>query len=201
MTVDSIPFQKVLITGGSGFVGAAIARAVSEKHPACAITILDLTPPGPTHEVPTSATFVRADITQAEEVAEAVERVKPDVIIHTAGIVPVLAERFGRRLEKLVWKTNVNGTENTLAAARRAAVQAFVYTSTCCVVTDDMDAPYPNIDERWPTPRSSLIYGESKVVLYSLLTTAQSFAVTMRRRRLIISDLGCSRSACSRSIW
>lgn len=145
-------------------MGAAIARAISSKHPACAITILDLNPPDPTtHKVPSSATFVKVDVTQAEEVVEAVGRVKPDVIIHTAGIVPVLAERFGRRLEQFVWKINVQGTKNLLAAARRAGVQAFVYTSTCCVVTDDMDAPYPNIDERWPTARSSLIYGESKV--------------------------------------
>jgi sterol-4alpha-carboxylate 3-dehydrogenase (decarboxylating) len=155
---------SVLITGGSGFVGSAIARAVLEKHPECVITILDKNPPGPTHVVPSQASFIAIDLTSAKEVREIVCRVRPLVVIHTAGIVPPLCERFGRAMQDLVWKTNVEGTRNTLEAAKEAGVRAFILTSSCCAIMDDMRIPYPYIDERWPTSGSSLIYGESKVL-------------------------------------
>ncbi|KAL2848137.1 hypothetical protein BJY01DRAFT_160574 [Aspergillus pseudoustus] len=154
--------KNVLISGGAGFVGAATARAVAEKYPQCDITIIDLHPTGPTHVVPDSASFIQVDITNADEVSKALQQARPDVVIHAAGIVPVLAERFGRRIENQVWRANVEGTRNMLEAAKGSGANAFVYTSTCCVVTDDMGRPYPNIDEHWPTSPQPLIYGESK---------------------------------------
>lgn len=107
---------------------------------------------------------MQVDVSSAAEVSKAFETVKPDVVIHTAGIIPALADRFGRRLEKEVWKVNVVGTQNMLDAATEHGSAAFIYTSSCCVVTDDMRSSYANIDERWPTSPNSLIYGESKVV-------------------------------------
>ncbi|KAL4793212.1 hypothetical protein BDV19DRAFT_367192 [Aspergillus venezuelensis] len=167
--------KSVVISGGSGFVGAAIARAFAEWRPECAITIIDLQPPGPTHIVPDNASFIQADIINAAEVAKALEQARPDVVIHTAGIVPGLAERFGRRLEKHVWQTNFVGTKNMLEAAKESGSKAFIYTSTCCVVTDDLETPYPNIDEHWPTPRTSLIYGESKAAAEAMVLQYSSY--------------------------
>ncbi|KAF9893615.1 erg26, C-3 sterol dehydrogenase [Aspergillus nanangensis] len=161
--------QNVLISGGTGFVGAAIARALAEKYPECAITIIDLKPPGTIHVVPHGVLFVCVDITNADEVSKAIQQVQPEIVIHTAGIVPVLSERFARRLERHVWAVNVEGTRNMLEAAKRSGVKGFIYTSTCCVVTDQMDVPYANIDENWPTQSSSLIYGESKAAAESMV--------------------------------
>ena len=106
---------------------------------------------------------MQVDITSRGELEKALQMIQPDVVIHTAGIVPALADRFGRRLEREVWGINVQGTKNMLDAAAECGVKAFICTSTCCVTTDDMRFPYPNIKEDWPTSRTSLIYGESKV--------------------------------------
>ncbi|KAL4871394.1 hypothetical protein BDV12DRAFT_183779 [Aspergillus spectabilis] len=169
MTGSTASIKSVVISGGSGFVGAATARAFAGRYPECTITVLDLHRPGPMHAVPTGASFIQVDITNADEVGKALQQTRPDVVVHTAGIVPGLAERFERRLEKHVWRVNVKGTRNMLEAAKESRANAFVYTSTCCVVTDDTGVPWPNIDERWPTPRTSLIYGESKAAAEALV--------------------------------
>ncbi|KOC15590.1 putative NAD dependent epimerase/dehydratase [Aspergillus flavus AF70] len=78
--------EKVLISGGAGFVGAA--------------------PPGPDHTVPDGVEFIKVDVTIQEEARKVIEQARPDVIIHAAGIVHALSERFGRRVEGHVWRTN-----------------------------------------------------------------------------------------------
>ncbi|KAH8423079.1 uncharacterized protein LDX57_000835 [Aspergillus melleus] len=169
MSGDELASKKVLLSGGSGFVGAAIARALAEKHPQCSLTIIDLNPPGTTNLVPEGISFSRVDVTNEAEVSQAMKQIRPDIVIHTAGIVPRVSERFGRRLEGLTRKINVEGTRNMLEAAKWSGAKGFIYTSTCCVVTDYLDMPFPNIDERWPAPASSLIYGESKAAAEALV--------------------------------
>lgn len=150
-------------------MGAATVRSLTEKHPGCAITVLDQSPPRAQHALPEKINFIQIDVSSRTEVSEALQMIQPDLVIHTAGIVPALADRFGRRLEREVWRVNVQGTKNMLDAAVESGVVAFIYTSTCCVTTDDMRFPYPNINEAWPTSPTSLIYGESKVVAQYLL--------------------------------
>lgn len=152
----------VLITGGTGFVGAFIVDATLSQHPEWAITVLDLRLP----EIPKSnVAYETGDVTDLALVTAIVNRLKPKVVIHTAGLVPELAGRYGRKLRNRVWDINVNGTQNMLAAAKDAGVEAFVWTGSCCAVTDDMRYQYPNVDETWPTSSTSLIYGESKASL------------------------------------
>jgi len=158
----SLQLQSALVTGGTGFVGSAIIDALLEQHPECAITSLDIKPAHADAKRPLSVKYLTVDLTILEDALRVVQEVKPFVIIHTAGIVPPLPTRYIRRDRALVWKINVEGTRNMLAAARAAGAQAFVYTSSCCSVTDDMKYQYPNVDETWPTSNHSLIYGESK---------------------------------------
>ena len=153
---------SVLITGGVGFLGTSIVEATREQQPEWDITVLDINLP----KIPkANIAYEIGDVTDLASVTAIVDRTKPDVIIHTAGIVPELAGRYGRAQRDIVFNINVNGTRNMLAAAKNAGVKAFVWTGSCCAVVDDMRYQYPNIDERWPTSSHSLIYGESKASL------------------------------------
>jgi sterol-4alpha-carboxylate 3-dehydrogenase (decarboxylating) len=84
---------------------------------------------------------------------------------HTAGIVPGINVRYGRNpiVQHNVNKVNIEGTANMLEAAKDNRVPNFLYTSSYTALTDDLDHDYPNFKEDLPYPKSSLMYGESKV--------------------------------------
>lgn len=155
--------KSALVTGGSGFVGTAIVQALRGKHPCCEITVVDLQDNIDRSTTEAKVTFVHADVTSPQSILQAVINSRPQVVIHTAGIVPPLDERYARRMEEEVFRVNLEGTRNALSAAETAGCVAFVYTSSCTAVTDDTSMEYPNIDERWPVASRSSIYGESKV--------------------------------------
>ncbi|KAJ5386835.1 hypothetical protein N7509_009376 [Penicillium cosmopolitanum] len=174
MAADILNSKKVLISGGTGFVGSATVRALAARHPGCAITVIDRSPPRAEHALPKTIQCMQVDVASAEEVNRALQIVKPNIIVHAAGIIPSVVDRFSRRLEREVWKTNVEGTRNMLSGALENDVDAFIYTSSCCVVTDDLSTPYCNIDEEWPVSHTSLIYGESKAAAEALVLEADS---------------------------
>ena len=158
---------RILITGGAGFVGSAIVHAVLDAFPDAAIGVLDLDMtklPENVKSNPRVQQF-RADITKRKSIGPAIASFKPSIIVHTAGIVPPLAERHERRMQAVVYEVNVEGTRNVIQASIENRVPALVYTSSCCSVIDDVRKSYRNIDEKFPTSKKSSIYGESKVRL------------------------------------
>lgn len=93
---------KVLVTGGLGFVGSAIIRACTEQHPEWELYILDKarrSPLKPDEDDPLDLlggcefVYLQVDITDGEQVRRAFEEVKPQAVVHTAGMIPGLSER------------------------------------------------------------------------------------------------------------
>ncbi|KAL8975441.1 MAG: hypothetical protein Q9197_000339 [Variospora fuerteventurae] len=153
---------SVLVTGGLGFVGSAVVSALQKCHPEWTVSVLDM---ANVAESDYPIAYWYCDITNSLDVEKTVSNVRPTAIIHTAGVVPQLADRYGRKARERVFKVNVEGTRNILAAAERNGVKVFVWTGSCTAVTDDFSRHYPNIDESWPISNHSLIYGESKATL------------------------------------
>ena len=138
-----------LVTGGCGFVGAAIARALKARGDE--VIVLDLAPECPVDGVD----YRRVDITDKAAVTEACRGV--DTIIHNASIVHTKQNK-----QDVIWAVNLGGTENMLEAARQNEVPRFIYISSGSVVYEGKDIE--NGDESLPySSVSQAPYADSKI--------------------------------------
>ncbi|KAL9052645.1 MAG: hypothetical protein Q9162_005272 [Coniocarpon cinnabarinum] len=168
--------KRILITGGSGFLGIAIIKQLSERHPNWDITIADLDPPS--HDIPNhkDINYVSTDVKVPQQCLDAVRRTKPDLVIHTAGRVPGGLTRYShaQRNRDDLFPLNIGGTQNMLDAAKAYGTPNFLFTGSCTSITDDLDHEYPNFNENVPYPAKSLIYGASKAAAEKLVLEANS---------------------------
>jgi len=109
--------RKALITGSSGTIGAAVARALPGDAEKIGLDLL----PGPhtTHQ---------GDICDSRLLGRLMPGV--DVVFHVAALH---APHVGQRSEADFRRVNIDGTEALLGAARAAKVRRFVLTSTTSV--------------------------------------------------------------------
>lgn len=135
--------MRVFITGACGFVGRALLeRYAREGHEAIGC---DLSP-DPDHGV--FAGDVSLPGSWQEEAAGC------DLVIHTAALVSFRLER-----PEEVWRANVLGTANALAAAERGAGR-FVHFSSVTVY----GFQFPdNVDERHPVRNTYMPYPDTKI--------------------------------------
>ncbi|KAF2842775.1 putative NAD dependent epimerase/dehydratase [Patellaria atrata CBS 101060] len=164
-----MPAEHVLVTGGLGFVGSAILHALLNAHPSFKTTVLDIKPTPLGYKLPSGVNYIQADLRSKSDALRAIRGTKPTVIIHTAGYSPTGSARYSQTERAQVFSINVKGTENILHAAREEGVKAFVYTSTCCVISDDLDHDFPNMKETLPTGRATTVYGQSKTIAEHLV--------------------------------
>lgn len=151
---------RVLITGGGGFVGQKLARALAATGAlrGAAITGLTLADVVPPAAVPASfeVTCVTADLSDADAVSRLFEG-GFDVIYHLAAVVSGAAEAdFDLGL-----RVNLFGTLNVLQAARASGrCPVVVYASSCAAHGGDEPDPVPEAVEL--NPQTS--YGSQKVI-------------------------------------
>jgi UDP-glucose 4-epimerase len=121
--------RRILITGGSGFIGRHVVSELSADG--AQLRVVDLQPhPDPDVEV------VQGDIADPGVLAQAFEG-GFDSVVHLAAVTSVL-----RSIEQpeLTYRTNVAGTHALLEAARAAGVTSLAFTSTNAV-TGPMEEP------------------------------------------------------------
>ena len=110
---------RALVTGGTGFLGLHLARALAGAG--YEVRTLDIHEPGP-HADP-EWEFVKADVRDAAAMKKAVRDV--DVVVDNAALVPVT------RSDTATYRSvNVDGCRTTLEAAREADVYALHISSS-----------------------------------------------------------------------
>jgi nucleoside-diphosphate-sugar epimerase len=110
---------RALVTGGTGFLGLHLARALSAAG--YDIRTLDLHEPGPSADADWE--FVKADVRDADAMEKATRDV--DVVVDNAALVPVT------RSDPATYNSvNVDGCRTTLEAARKRDVYVLHISSS-----------------------------------------------------------------------
>ncbi len=139
--------QRVLLTGGAGFIGSHVAEALLRRG--VQLRILDnldgfYSPAWKKANLEAvrrvgSYEFSQADICDRPRLQKALERARPHVVIHLAaraGVRPSI-EQPG-----LYEQVNVAGTLNLLEVCRKLAVRKFVFGSSSSVYGATSQVPF-----------------------------------------------------------
>ncbi len=113
--------EKVLITGGAGFLGINLVRHLHAKG--YQIASLDIAP-FDYPDMKDKITEIRGDIRNAQQVQQAMQGI--DMVVHTAAALPLYSQ-------KDIYTTDVVGTRTLLQAAKEAGVKRFVHISSTAV--------------------------------------------------------------------
>jgi len=145
--------MKALVTGATGFVGAAVARALSAAG--WQVRVLARSGSNRSNLQSPAWEVVEGDLADSRSLERALEG--------CTGLFHAAADyRLGARDPTQLYRTNVEGTRRILSAARTAGVTRIVYTSSVATIGIPSDGS-PG-DERTPVAESHMIghYKRSK---------------------------------------
>ncbi len=143
--------MRVLVTGGSGFIGSHVVDKLRARgHEP---VIYDLRP-SPWHE-PGTVDTVLGSITDREALERALHSC--DAVAHLAAVADVNDVHASPEDAERV---NARGTVTVLEAARRAGVKRIVYASTIWVYSDCVEEA---VDEETLLPAPSHLYTSTKL--------------------------------------
>jgi dTDP-glucose 4,6-dehydratase len=125
--------NKILVTGGAGFIGSNFVRLVLAEQPDCFIVNVDkLTYAGNLENLEgflnnPNHVFVKADINDGKAIEQAIDKYNIETIINFAA-----ESHVDRSINepKVFIETNVTGTLTLLEAARDKKIKKFVQIST-----------------------------------------------------------------------
>ena len=116
--------MRVLVTGSSGFLGAAVVRALLERGDTAIGFDTQVQPGG---SADGRLVQVTGDITDLKHVTQTVAAHAPDAVIHCAAIVSVLSS-VGNPIQ--VVRVNIEGSLNVFEAMRLANVRRCIHISS-----------------------------------------------------------------------
>ncbi|MEA2545080.1 MAG: hypothetical protein QOI09_353 [Chloroflexota bacterium] len=115
--------RRIVVTGGAGFVGAAVVRELRARGDTVIALVRDTRRAGCIADV--GAELVEDDLSDVVRLTDALRGA--DAVIHAAGSYRIGVPKSERGA---MWDANVATTTRVLDAAEAAAVPRFVYVST-----------------------------------------------------------------------
>ena len=152
--------STVLVTGGAGYVGSHVCKAL---HRSGLVPVtLDNLSTGHREAVKWGPLEV-GDVRNESFVAEAMVRHKAAAVLHFAA-ASLVGESAGKPYE--YYDNNVNGAIALVGAMRRCGVSRIVFSSTCAVYGMPQTLPV----EETEATRPINVYGRTKLAVENLLT-------------------------------
>jgi nucleoside-diphosphate-sugar epimerase len=152
-------FHKVLVTGGGGFLGAAIVRQLVERGD----RVLSFSRRFYPELSAMGVEQIQGDISDATAIEQACREI--DLVFHVAAKPGVWGDYV------TYYRTNVIGTRNVIAACKRHNVSRLVYTSSPSVVFNGTDME--GVDESAPYPEKFFAhYPKTKAMAEKLVIEA-----------------------------
>jgi UDP-glucose 4-epimerase len=151
--------MNILVTGGAGYIGSAIAQAlIDAKH---SVTVYDSLVTGHRGAVPEDALFVQADLSDSHTLAKTLTDQKFDGVIHCAAFIEA-----GESMKDpgRFYNNNLTNSLALMETAIRAGVKRFVLSSTAAVYQSS-DEPLTEESPLGPTN----VYGHTKLMVEQLL--------------------------------
>lgn len=149
--------KRALVTGGSGYIGSHLVRAL--RRNGWYVTSFDLTAPFPTHS---ANSVVVGDLKNKDDM-EYVGGHGFDVIFHLAAFIDVEESQKDRAR---YWENNVGGTYNLVEAFPNTPI---IFSSTAAVYKSQ-NRPISETDETGPVS----FYGLTKLAAENLVKTRNS---------------------------
>ncbi|SDF88466.1 UDP-glucose 4-epimerase [Halorubrum xinjiangense] len=158
--------SRVLVTGGAGLVGSHLAASLLDRG--ATVRVADDLSKGTRDRVPGGAEFVKADMTDPDDVARAVTG-DLDAVFHFAAYTDTNYDD-----DRALFEENTAMTYNVLERMREVGVDRFAFTSSSTVYGE---APRPTPEDYAPLAPISM-YGSAKLADEALISTfAHSYGV------------------------
>lgn len=159
------PLGSVLVIGGCGFLGSNIVSLILSSYTS-QLSVLDLRTTRNRRPDSDNVSYYDGDITDLSSILPIFQKVKPEVVIHTASPTLVGGNKA------MFQKVNVEGTRCVIEASQKTGVKALVYTSSASIISDNA-SDLINADERYPIippKRQTEYYSQTKVRYLSVRT-------------------------------
>ncbi|MCG8315802.1 MAG: NAD-dependent epimerase/dehydratase family protein [Pseudomonadales bacterium] len=115
--------SKILVTGGAGFIGSSVVKALLERYPEASVRVMHLQRDNLINLKGLDIELVEGDVTQPEKIQAAVEGC--DVVFHLAAVYALWLPDMS-----VMQRVNVEGTKNVFDACLNAGVKRVVFTSS-----------------------------------------------------------------------
>ncbi|MBC7946975.1 MAG: SDR family NAD(P)-dependent oxidoreductase [Chitinophagaceae bacterium] len=148
--------KKILITGGTGFLGAYIIKKLVESG--YYVRAIRRSSKLPTYISPLifeKVEWVEGDVLDVVSLEDAMEGI--DTVIHAAAIVS-----FSARDQKEMYKVNVEGTANVVNIALEQNIARFVHISSIAAIGRKPDGGHVNEQKKWEESKVNTHYAKSK---------------------------------------
>jgi len=146
----------ILVTGGTGFLGRHITRALEKTGKN--IRLISRTPEKHRDLAKAGVSLFEADIRDAPSLERAMEGVTH--VVHAAALMS-----FWKKKREAMRAINVDGTRNLLWACEKHPIKKFVHISAMAVIGEPVDPLVTVVDESTPMkpPKNPIAYAETKL--------------------------------------